>query len=439
MSWNLKLGRNRDFSTTAVLIGISTTFLVLALIRLDLPSYLVFDEIFYVGAAKQLVIGASLENREHPILGKVFIGIGMIFFGPNSFGWRIAAVVAGALGTFFVGRAVLNLTRSPAAGLIASLLIASNFLVFVTSRLALLDPFMFLFAAAGLSAYATSMRDVEREPRGRMICALFLGLAFGCKWSVAPLVVTIAAHMAFCDRQKPVSKIAGALASFALVFLTSYFVTFAPGFFVRDNPLQLPDILPLQLGMNQMLGLYIRPHAAASQWWEWVVNVAPMWLVYRDHVLLMAGNPVSMTLIVPIVLAGLVTRDVRNKVGFSFFLLGYVICLLFWVVNGKPVQFYYHYLLASTLGLCAVAVALGEWWDRGRKWPALAVVLASLGCFAAFFPVLSAANVDPERYAFLPGWAVDRSKGLPVRPNAEAELAKMRNCLNHPARYICPL
>ena len=48
----------------------------------------------------------------------------------------------------------------------------------------------------------------------------------------------------------------------------------------------------------------------------------------------------------------------------------YVAALVFWALNGKPVQFYYHYELAATFLMAALALVLADWWDDGLRWPA---------------------------------------------------------------------
>ncbi len=68
----------------------------------------------------------------------------------------------------------------------------------------------------------------------------------------------------------------------------------------------------------------------------------------------------------------------------------YGLALAFWATNGKPVQFYYHYALASMFLVAALAVVLSKWWDTGRRWPVRAGVGLALVLFVGFYPILSA-------------------------------------------------
>ena len=92
-------------------------------------------------------------------------------------------------------------------------------------------------------------------------------------------------------------------------------------------------------------------------------------------------------------------------------LILYSVALGFWIVAAKPVQFYYHYLAASTILLAALALMLDALWRYGErqedaakaslaKFCALAPIIASLMVFVYFYPILSAASL-PDEMAFL--------------------------------------
>ena len=144
----------------------------------------------------------------HPEVGKWLIALGEKAFGMDPFGWRIAAVVAGALMVLVMCRLAQRLTGSTLLGCIAGLLLSFDGLHFVLSRLALLDIFLALFMLLRRHVRGHRPRLVprpagprcSREPvtdaaswgpiRGLLLRpwllverACFWGLALGTKWT----------------------------------------------------------------------------------------------------------------------------------------------------------------------------------------------------------------------------------------------------------------
>ncbi|MFT4055998.1 MAG: hypothetical protein QM681_15955, partial [Novosphingobium sp.] len=60
-------------------------------------------------------------------------------------------------------------------------------------------------------------------------------------------------------------------------------------------------------------------------------------------------------------------------------------------VDGKPVQFYYHYLLPGAFLMALLALGLDALWDRRDRWRLVArwVFGLSLALFVVFYPIIS--------------------------------------------------
>nr|MBQ4320083.1 phospholipid carrier-dependent glycosyltransferase [Clostridia bacterium] len=59
----------------------------------DMPDYqngMYFDEIFHARTAYEHINGLQPYEISHPPLGKLLISVGILLFGMNPFGWRIA-------------------------------------------------------------------------------------------------------------------------------------------------------------------------------------------------------------------------------------------------------------------------------------------------------------------------------------------------------------
>jgi len=194
---------------------------LIRLVRLAEPDELVFDETYYAKDAC-IYLGidpdtcglatGSEQSYVHPPLGKWLIAVGIKLFGFNSFGWRISAVVAGLALVWVVYLLAGRLFQSRWIAGVSGLLVATDFLLFVQSRIAMLDIFLALFVALGFLFLAIDRQgafaqfsDLERgggigppvRPLWpRLAAGVAFGLALSVKWS-AVYVVAAAAVFAF--------------------------------------------------------------------------------------------------------------------------------------------------------------------------------------------------------------------------------------------------
>jgi dolichyl-phosphate-mannose-protein mannosyltransferase len=144
----------------AILVVLAATALagILRGYRLGRPPEKVFDEVYYASDGcwyagedyRDCGLESDVERSwVHPPLGKTIIGWGIDGFGNRPFGWRFAAAVAGTLTVALVGALAFLLTGSPVWAGAAALLIATENLHFVQSRLAMLDVFLTMFVVLG--------------------------------------------------------------------------------------------------------------------------------------------------------------------------------------------------------------------------------------------------------------------------------------------------
>ena len=100
----------------------------------------------------------------------------------------------------------------------------------------------------------------------------------------------------------------------------------------------------------------------------------------------------------------------RRRGDIAAFCVLYAATLMIWAVNGKPVQFYYHYLLPGAFLMALLAFALDALWQRKDRWRKLATLsmAATLGMFVLFFPIISGLPLpSDDTYNFwmwLPSW-----------------------------------
>jgi len=161
----------------AIIVIIAT---LVRFLNLSRPDALVFDEVYYVDGAKDLlangveVDGSKAEFIVHPSLGKWLISLGIAIFGDDSFGWRFTTALVGVISVVVIYLVALRLFDSKMVALLAAFLLAIDGLAIVMSRTALLDNFLALFALLAFWAL------VEKQ---YLLMGIALGAAVSTKWS----------------------------------------------------------------------------------------------------------------------------------------------------------------------------------------------------------------------------------------------------------------
>ena len=207
--------------TATLLVGLVAA--LLRVVRLDIPRGRIFDEIYYVCDAQNLLrfgVEAATESNAddpsvaarcepngspgfvvHPPLGKWLIALGIRLFGVSEFGWRIAAAVAGTVTVVLLVRIARRMTGSTLLGCLAGLLLSLDGLHLVMSRVALLDVFLTTWVVAAFACLVADRDAVRRRlaatddeqlrtgrpPLGmrpwRLAAGACLGAAVATKWS----------------------------------------------------------------------------------------------------------------------------------------------------------------------------------------------------------------------------------------------------------------
>jgi len=150
--------------------------------QLDRPPTRVFDEIYYsksgclyVGYSSARCDINSSDERYwvrtkgevgswvHPPLGKWAIGLGERLFGTGSFGWRVSAATFGTLTVVLAAVIAQLLFGSAVWSFVAGLLLATENLNFVQSRVAMLDIFVTFWVVLGFLFLVLDRRWIERR------------------------------------------------------------------------------------------------------------------------------------------------------------------------------------------------------------------------------------------------------------------------------------
>jgi len=409
--------------TTAFAIA----FFALCLVRLTIPSTPNFDEIHYLPAARALFDSSEWLNREHPILGKEIIALGIAVFGDTPFGWRIMPLMFGTLALFAMMRALWFASLSRFASIAYGGLIATGFFLFVQSRIAMLDIFMAAFFAVALWQYAAAIREPETGIRRLAIAGIAIGFAMASKWNVVFLAMLpglgfFAARLTAGRRRLLNSKrgipIPGIslLQAFLLLGLLPLFAYWLPhtvAFFVEQNPLEPGGFAQYHASVLALQESVKDPHPYQSEWYQWVLNTRSIWYFYEpvegiQRGIILLGNPLTMLLGLPALVWCAWAGFARRRWDMLALVALYLVSFGMWLVVNKPVQFFYHYFLPSCFLYGALALTLDEFWQRGVRWVPLTVLGASAAIFAYFYPLLSAGALDSDtaflRWMWLSSW-----------------------------------
>lgn len=399
-------------AATLMLLGIVVFAAVVRLPRLQTPSHMVFDEIYYAKAAQQILAGVEVtEERTHPPLSKLIIAAGIRLAGDNAFGWRIASALAGTLLAAVIYALAAILFRDRFIAAIAALLVAIDGLLFVESRIAKPDIFLTLFlfgSYAGFWRYLRGRLDRPEEPSGCEVRWLYLaGAAAGCaiatKWTtVVPLStipVTLALLRGWGRIGLPRGDLRHIAAAFVLVPVAVYLLTYIP-YFMRGHTVR--EWFAHQVSMYEFHASLTAPHPYQSKWWSWPFLIRPIWYEYMEAApgiqrgILAVGNPIIWWASLP-AFCLIASRAVRTRsMPETFLLAGFAISYLQYAFITRAL-FLYHFMPALPFLFMGLAAVMARVRARVGGTVGWLLIVVAVGWFVAYYPVLSGLPMSNER------------------------------------------
>ena len=413
---------DRSTARTAVIaVIIFFTAHLALLVGVTTPEKFYFDEVHYVPAARQMlepVLPTPMLNPMHPPLAKQLIALSIRIFGDEPLGWRYPGVLFGSLAVVAVYLCGLALFAGQGSAVAAALLAFFNQMVFVQSRIAMLDIFALAF---GLLATAAFMHGFGKQ-RPHLWFAL-AGVAFGfsiaCKWSglfvLAICIVIVAVirlmqswRTRFADGNAedwyrpelwPDFRYFHFAACFVLVPAMAYLGSFIPLY-----GLSVADLWEAQRRIfSDNTTTAIAGHTYMSSWPSWPFLVRPVWYLFdkiaddRIAAVVFLGNPLVLWPALPALAVCLrdwiVTRRADAFLILSFYFGPY----LAWALLPRTLGFLYYYLPAATAASLALVYVLTR--GNSPRWLLWAFVALACAGFAAMLPI-SAAFVGTSMETF---------------------------------------
>lgn len=365
-----------------LLIYLLIVSFALRILWLNVPPDPIFDAKFYVNAARIILglpsdprfyVGATpgINPTSHAPLATGIITFFIMIFGDNAYSFRAPSIIFGLFSILIIYLLAKKLSANPKLALIAAFLFSFDNLVFITSRIAMLDIFMLTFMILGFY-FCISNRIV--------LSAIAIALSALCKYPgvLAIGVIIVYYLLKKSDQSKNYNLIKRLkdVEIFAIVFFVSFLSlhTFL-------GWLYGPTINPF----SQMFGFIslasklarVQLEGIASYPWQWLMNEAQIpYYVVRGRVtsggeyittvtlraFIGAMTPAIIYLTIPSI-AYTTYRYVRTRDNASLFIL---LWFIFTYLPYYPMYLIMHrimyifYFLSAIPAVC-LAISYGIW------------------------------------------------------------------------------
>lgn len=383
-----------------------------------------FDEIYHARTAWEHLNGVYPYEITHPPLGKIIISIGIALFGMTPFGWRFSGTLFGVLMLPVIYIFAKRLFGGKAVPAACTLVLTSDFMHFVQTRIATIDTYaVFFILLMYLFMYVFITTGSRRE---LALSGIFFGIGAASKWTciyagaglaVIWLIYVIREAKAQRLDMKGFWKLCGfCVIFFVLIPCLIYYFAYIPYGTARSISPFSAEYLRMVLDNQSYMFNYhsgiVAEHPYSSRWYQWVLDIRPIlyYLEYFDdgthssfgaflNPALCWGGLLSLFVLI-------YTAIFRRDRCAGFILLGYLAQLIPWMFVTR-ITFEYHYFpcsvfLVLSLGYCFNLMRhnLRHW-----KWYVSGFVTLSIALFVMFYPALSGKPVAATGLlSWLPTW-----------------------------------
>jgi dolichyl-phosphate-mannose--protein O-mannosyl transferase len=385
--------------TTVLLATMLVGGICLRIQGVGYPPWYTFDEEQFGRNAHHYLVGLPDDN-DHPPLGKLFLGAGLLLFGYNSLGWRFVPLCFGLFLPVVAGWLGRALFHSRRAGWMAAAFVAADGSFLAYSRAGLLDGVLTCLVLWSMLAAVTA-----RSPGGVLGAAVLAGLATSVKWSGVMAVIPAAIAVLALGRTS----------KFALLWLLAvpivHVVLWTAALGMTEGPCDPGSVSRVMIGLfHHHIALGKNYNGLASPWYSWPVLYRPFMVKLSPHGLMSqyassVSNPVlclTASLALVLVPLGALIATIRarwrrrwrdvfepptTRAGLLL-ALGWLALWFPWMVGRGRYTFSYHYLPAYGFALVFLAGYVANLEKRHPR-VALGFVALALAVAAHFMPVWS--------------------------------------------------
>lgn len=259
--------------------------------NLSVPRREFFDEVYYVKAARELLQDRKDSNWVHPPLGKILIAAGIKAASPTPRWWRFSSLLAGTAVFLLTYPLAKAFGLSSQEALLSLLLLLTDFLLFVQSRIAMLDIFLTLFILLGFLFLLSGLNRSARGSGGAWLVAISgcsFGLALLVKWSalfaIGGALFLAATAPAFLPGLERKSVLPHLLLLIFLPFLVYLAIDYPiiAHWAARQKVDSRAEFISTHY---HAMKFHLRPsmkHAYASHFLMWILDLRPVWYYFKS-------------------------------------------------------------------------------------------------------------------------------------------------------------
>jgi len=391
-----------------------------------IPSFfnsMYFDEVYHARTAFEHIHGLEPFEWTHPPLGKLFIAAGILIFGMNPFGWRIAGTICGILMILIFYIFARNIFKSRRYAFIAAFLLSVDFMHFTQSRIATIDVYaVFFIILMYLFAYQIYNQIHLIENWHKMLlplflCGLFFSLGVATKWicfyaESGIAIIFIISILDYFKKEKLNSKISFKKSSlqrkniFTVIALTFcffillpsviYFLSYIPTLFVKGH--DLSSIWKYQLQMLKYHSELQATHPFSSKWWSWPLMLKPVWYYSGQQYLptetissiVSMGNPFIWWIGIAAIIISSIYGIKRKDKKILFILIGFLSQYIPWIFVQR-LTFIYHFFASLPFMILFIVytIEMLEKKFNNFKYFTYGYLLITFLAFILFYPILS--------------------------------------------------
>lgn len=389
--------------------------------RLTTPSNDIFDEHYFISSSRALIAGEGYkylnQYTAHPPAGTVVMAESIRYVGDSTNGWRLPGLVCSAFILLILPFLALRIGLSYTSGIFATAILSLDGLFLSQGPIGMFNAEMLCFillslliASETLSVPAGTDRMVKFRP---VLAGIALGIATSFRWPAAyflPLNLAVVGGGPTVFTKYGYKRAISRSLVFLIGWVGAYCLTFCVVWWCYENTQTLGffafhrDILEAEFS-------FVCNHRYLSRWWQWVLNIRPVWYHFRPpsvdgdpqtvEGIVALGNPVfffvSVLSVIVICVKGLISRHF----GFHSWVLvlGLVLAILPWAILPTPQYFHYFYPALPFYALSiAVAVELCTLSASKRVFLCLAFLICEGALFYYFSPIYFGREISVESW-----------------------------------------